>query len=499
MQSKPLFIKFAVVVAVCAVFWYEWLVISKKPWPECDSQDSQDFSTQLNGYLHGDTATLTAQRKELKGECVFSKDYAGARSLFLRNAIELRGGNHEATVSGFTYDSFSDGDNLSGTKLVTDYMILRGSKKKFVISFSGCHGPEGFAGSAVQNAVLMHLQSDKELLNRYTEAAVLRDTHRVDDTSEVVPIDEMRLPPTVVVVHAVNPFGMANNRRVNEDNVDINRNYLEKELFDMATARDPNHAGYLDMDFMLNPQSQPSSLTLVNDVWGHLKSAFALARFGMETIKRGLLAGNYFRQSGLGYGGVEQTASVRNMIKLADIVGLGEAEQVTLVDLHTGLGPSGTDTLATLSPGDKAGGQNQFKNHVDKVFPIETDPSEPKWQSGMKAVNSDTVKQKEGTAMSGYDLTIGIVDNYCNKYLAPHLSKSNKLLCVTQEFGTVDTITVGKALVDENYAWHHGSKAEKELYGERLKAAFFIQDRAWMRSVVHRGLSVFKQAFAATD
>jgi hypothetical protein len=29
--------------------------------------------------------------------------------------------------------------------------------------------------------------------------------------------------PTIVFVHAVNPFGFANNRRVNEDNVDVNR------------------------------------------------------------------------------------------------------------------------------------------------------------------------------------------------------------------------------------------------------------------------------------
>jgi hypothetical protein len=29
--------------------------------------------------------------------------------------------------------------------------------------------------------------------------------------------------PTLVFVHAVNPFGFANNRRVNEENIDLNR------------------------------------------------------------------------------------------------------------------------------------------------------------------------------------------------------------------------------------------------------------------------------------
>jgi hypothetical protein len=39
--------------------------------------------------------------------------------------------------------------------------------------------------------------------------------------------------PTLVIVHAVNPVGFAKNRRVNEDNIDLNR-YSNNEMPDVC-------------------------------------------------------------------------------------------------------------------------------------------------------------------------------------------------------------------------------------------------------------------------
>lgn len=495
MQSS--FARFAVVVAVCAVFFYEWyFAANRSAWPECSQEDKAEFVRQLGAYTAESPAELTSKRRELKGECMFSKDYKSARQSFLEKGMRLRQSNFEATLSGYKIGEGTDGENKSGVKLVTDYVIVRGSKKKFMFSFSGVHGPEGFAGSAVQQGVVEYFLGDKELMNRYTEAAVLRDQQRQagDDSEE---LDEMSLPPTLVIVHAINPFGMANNRRVNEDNIDLNRNYLHKELLAEALAREPNHAGYVSANFFINPTSMPSQFLLVNDVYGYLTAAGALLRFGLEGVKKALLGGNYFDPKGQGYGGTKQSASVHNMIKLLREVDVSQAEKVSLVDLHTGLGPSGTDTLAILQPGEKKEGMDKFNEYVESVFPEERDPAEPRWWSGRKALKSDS--RSAGNPMSGYDLTIGTVDNYCNHYLAPHLADGNDLVCVTQEFGTVPVVQVGMASRDENFAWHYGTAAQQRLYGERLKHVFFVQERAWMRSVVHRGLSVFKQAFQAAD
>lgn len=102
--------------------------------------------------------------------------------------------------------------------------------------------------------------------------------------------------------------------------------------------------------------------------------------------------------------------------------------------------------------------------------------------------------------MAGYDLTIGTTDDFCRQWLSPTrlpaaAGEVVQRLCVTQEFGTVDVLTVGKALMDENYAFHHGSGESKAVYGQRLKAAFFVQTNAWARAVAHRGLRVVLQAF----
>lgn len=486
--------RFALISALCSIFVAEWWINRVPTFPTCSKSDFVDYMKSVSSFVGG-----SAKRGELKAECVFSEFYSEARQKFLKRAMQMRGSNFEAYLSGFEIGKGVHGGGKGETvHLVTDYLIMRGSKTKFLFYFAGVHGTEGFAGSAVEIAVLDYLQLHKETLDRYSETAVLRDQAKLaeeDPNIKPVEIDESSLPPTIVVVHAINPFGMHHNRRVNEDNIDINRNYLTQEVLDNVGRRDPNFAGYLDLDFMLNPRGFPSSLTIVNDVYSHLKSAFALLRYGLEPIKKTLLAGNYFRASGLAYGGKKQSASVKNMISLLDVVDVSAAEKITLIDLHTGLGPSGTDTLAMLKSGEKKDvTEEEFADYIESKFPAESDLADPKWKGGMKALSS--AGKRAGSAMSGYDLTIGIVDDYCSTFLAPHLADKKDLLCITQEFGTVDTVKVGKALIEENTAWHHGTESEKALYGRRLRDAFYVQDAKWMNSIVHRGLTVFKQAFA---
>lgn len=85
-------------------------------------------------------------------------------------------------------------------------------------------------------------------------------------------------------------------------------------------------------------------------------------------------------------------------------------------------------------------------------------------------------------------------EDFCKKWLAPSLSLHSKI-CVTQEFGTIAMEFVGMNLINENYAHHHGSQHEKELYGQRLKDSFYVDTIAWKRNVLRRGLGVFLQAY----
>ena len=98
----------------------------------------------------------------------------------------------------------------------TDIAVLAGRGPGLVVHSSGVHGVEGFAGSGIQIAILSNFSK--------TEAAEAQST---DPDA-----------PTIVLVHAVNPFGMAHFRRFNENNVDLNRNALPPADRAAVLARD---------------------------------------------------------------------------------------------------------------------------------------------------------------------------------------------------------------------------------------------------------------------
>lgn len=107
-----------------------------------------------------------------------------------------------------------------------------------IIHSSGTHGVEGYLGSAVQIRFLheMIMQNEKQIESNLQTSSSSHGKVR-----------------KILLIHAVNPFGMRNHRRANENNVDLNRNVLSKEMWLDVRARDPNFVGYVDMDSDLNP------------------------------------------------------------------------------------------------------------------------------------------------------------------------------------------------------------------------------------------------------
>ena len=92
--------------------------------------------------------------------------------------------------------------------------------ENLLVHISGTHGVEGPAGSAIQLASLNYLSSH--------------------------PLSH---PTTgVLFVHGLNAYGFKHHRRVNENNVDLNRNFLTKEGWEEALGRDPDEYGYMSLD-----------------------------------------------------------------------------------------------------------------------------------------------------------------------------------------------------------------------------------------------------------
>jgi Protein of unknown function (DUF2817) len=397
------------------------------------------------------------QLTDINADCFFKQDYFAARQLFLKSAEEA---GAELLFLPVTEE------------LGTDIAILRGTtlSKRFLIHLSGIHGVEGYAGSAVQSAALQyfgHLSQTKKPVK--------------EDGSAEVPSDAY---PTIVFVHAMNPYGFANNRRVNEDNVDLNRNFLTEEEFKKVQARSPNYAGYMDLDTLINPKSQVSNNIAVNDAFNIFRTLLALGRYGLLHLKKALVSGNYHKKNGVGFGGFAMSQSAKNLIGLVqgDVLSIQDAEQVVLVDVHTGLGPTGVDTIFTNPP--------EALEH----FPTEkvtVEGSKKESVTGGIHAALDAKRMKEDDAMSG---DVGqTISGFCDTYLSQGLDKE-KVVCLVQEFGTVSPVVVGMTMIAENYAHHYGSAEEKELYKKRYRDCFYVDTESWRRSVLRRGVSIIRQA-----
>jgi predicted deacylase len=159
------------------------------------------FIPSQNNFLLDRLIYLMGCRKIIGGEWArfvsysesFSSDYMMARERFRAASLSL-GYQHTA----YPIDQVSP----TGEELTID-VAIGGSltSQRAVVISSGLHGVEGFLGSAIQLALL-----EKQRLTASFSSA-----------------------NKVVLIHALNPYGFAWRRRWNENNVDLNRNFLLSE------------------------------------------------------------------------------------------------------------------------------------------------------------------------------------------------------------------------------------------------------------------------------
>lgn len=180
---------------------------------------------------------------------------------------------------------------------------------------TGVHGDEGFSSSTLLS----------EAIERW-----------VDDGSDHLLADDV----AVLMVHAVNPWGMSFWRRQNESNVDLNRNWGRDDL-----TEPPENAGYEVIHPALVPDGDrlptPESLF---DVTRTL-----VEQHGAAWVKSAVSQGQFSHPDGLYFGGVRTEESNRILARVfADR--LADVDEVLVVDLHTGHGEFGSYTLLSHVP-----------------------------------------------------------------------------------------------------------------------------------------------------
>ena len=138
----------------------------------------------------------------------------------------------------------------------------------------------------------------------------------------------------VLVVANVNPYGMKHYRRYNENNVDLNRNFiLDWENFDRSSNKD-----YPKVDTFLGPTGK-----IGNALWHEAGFWASLAKTaitqGADTVSDALLTGQYEYPQGVYYGGNGDEASTVYLKEVFSRCLDSEYENIVHIDIHSGYGP----------------------------------------------------------------------------------------------------------------------------------------------------------------
>ena len=344
-------------------------------------------------------------------EHFFSPDYVTARDRFRAAALGAGARLHHLPLAAA---------GPAGEALTIDAAWLGpADARAALLHTSGLHGVEAFAGSAIQTALLAR-------------------------------------PPSLaggcalILVHVLNPWGMAWLRRTNENNVDLNRNFLQEGEPWGGVAE-----AYRKVDPVLNPPSSPS-----RDFFLLRAQALAL-RHGFHALKQAIAEGQYEFPKGLFYGGRELAEGPRLYLGWIR-QHLGGGRYVLAIDVHTGLG--------------RWGGEMLYPEPLPGATPA--------------AALERALGRRLGTereARAAYAIRGGMGGG-----LVRALPRAG-VDFILQELGTYGVLTVLHALREENRWHHHGAGTLDHPAKQRLREVLCPADPGWRRQVVARGV-----AFATT-
>lgn len=351
----------------------------------------------------------------------FSTGYASCRAVFLA-AAAARGLTPAALAN-------ETAQGPGGEALCTDVVELGDrDAPALLVLISATHGVEGFCGSGCQTGLLRSMPPD--------------------------------WPPRsvrVVLVHALNPFGFAWLRRVNEDNVDLNRNFVDHD------ARHPDNPAYDALAADISPADVSADA---------LKAANAALRayrdrHGAMALQSAATSGQYRHPKGIYYGGVAPTWSNRVLhTVMRDYA--GAARRVGVVDFHTGLGPYGYGELIC----------EQAEDH-------------PLYLRARNWWGESVTSTVAGSSTSAH-LT-GTIDG-----AAPGMLPNREVTAVALEFGTSPPNEVFSALRLDNWLHAYGDPQGPEAAAIKaeIRRVFYPDTDDWKEMVWARAREVVAQAIA---
>jgi hypothetical protein len=334
----------------------------------------------------------------------FSESYAEARGKFL-----------EVAGARVRHDPHPE------RNLFLDVAVLGNpaAGKAFVVG-CGTHGIEGYSGSAA----ITHWLRKGGAKNLPADTAV-------------------------VVFHAHNPWGFAHRTRVTEENVDLNRNFVD---FSRPLPANP---GYAQVHPIVTPERWDEEA--LAEVFRGL--ADFRARVGEQAFSDAFNGGQYSHADGIYYGGARPQWS-NGAFRRAVRETLPGARKVAFIDLHTGIGPRYEHVYLTFAP-----------------------PGSPAYERtrawwGERAVNRAGVTHK---ALAVYH---GLLIDAFVEMLPPGAEATTIVI----EFGTLPREGVQRASMLQRWLRFNGPRDP-----ERAAALQREYDEAWRERVLEQSLEFLER------
>lgn len=360
----------------------------------------------------------------------FSKSYAEAAGRFAIACQELTSAGHNVSHQRLKLGI----KGPEAEELAIDIAVIGSlDSGKAIMSSSGVHGVEGYPGSAIQLSIM-------------------------DKLAKSPPFDDH----AVILIHAVNPYGMAWWRRFNENNVDLNRNFLRTDEHYSGVPE-----GYEEVKDFINPKTEPKK----REPSFNIRALMLILRHGFNNLKQAVAEGQYQYPTAIQYGGSKLEKGPTMLIEWL-MTNLASINKLFAIDHHTGLGPSGHDTL--LLPLELKFDDREKFEKLQNLFPG----------------HIELLDAKSGV---GYEIKGDIHQGLVNRF--PKISWTY----FTQEFGTFKPIKVIRASRDENRWTQWGSHideagAKNHWSRNNLLRIFNPNDVNWQEKVILRGNVVFDSA-----
>jgi hypothetical protein len=207
----------------------------------------------------------------------------------------------------------------------------QGKKEKMLIVTTAEHGIEGYVGTAILQL----------FIEEYLPNLDPRNTG-------------------ILLVHTINPWGMKHRRRVNANNVDLNRSFVED--FAPLGSANPDY----DLLYKLLTPGKPLRAVDLQIASFVGQAIYNLARYGMTRLREATLRGQFNHPEGIYYGGQsrqEETAVMMNLFEQA----IAGYDQMLTIDLHTGYGPRDQMTLVASAQEKMTSDEMSKKFNIPKV------------------------------------------------------------------------------------------------------------------------------------